>query len=476
MKRVLSWIAGNLGLKSNRTGRTLPGRRRLRLESLEARQLMAIDVYYDDGYRDGDYVHPELEGIHIVGTNGPDEAYVTQKDGQILVKTIDAERAVGVYRIESYKVPAIFFYGQWGNDIFRNESATRTYAWGGDEDDQMFAGEGQAFMWGGAGNDTLEAYAALSAELHGGDDDDTLIGTYTRDVLRGEAGDDAIYGWQGDDEIYGGSGNDRLYGDEGWDTIFGDTGDDRMLGGSGDDTLIGGPNLANGGTDKDTLIGGLGMDFLYGGADSDFLDGNDPAEGYTHDGSWDYLEGQLGADTFVNPYTIQRGRFVREDQVADFAPGKGDRTVNAVGDNFVEIIEGASYTEQQKQMLAGLSQGMSSFGGEMLNDTFDDEAIAEAIDLQSAHDLALLKLLAEVIPSVLDETGSEFSGESLDWIEEPAAVVDELEPVEIGPVELLEEPASDEEPAETTDDLNVLSSPATSWTQTFTNNFFARFW
>jgi uncharacterized delta-60 repeat protein len=108
----------------------------------------------------------------------------------------------------------------------------------------------------------------------------TIVGTSSRDVLRGTPradvivalgaddvisagrGNDLVCGGAGRDRLDGGSGSDRLLGQPGGDRLLGRTGRDRLVGGAGNDRLLGGPG-------RDRLFGGLGRDLLRGGPGRD---------------------------------------------------------------------------------------------------------------------------------------------------------------------------------------------------------------
>jgi Ca2+-binding RTX toxin-like protein len=76
-------------------------------------------------------------------------------------------------------------------------------------------------------------------------------------------------------ELNGGSGNDHLRGGASDDILHGALGNDRLEGGSGNDILTGdaGDDVLIGGAGLDILIGGAGNDRLFGGSDDDILIG-----------------------------------------------------------------------------------------------------------------------------------------------------------------------------------------------------------
>lgn len=150
-------------------------------------------------------------------------------------------------------VTQVVFFGDEGNDIFRNSATGFLVAANGEGgNDQLFGGDGNEYLGGGAGDDVLK----------GGGGNDTIYG---------EAGKDTIRGGTGDDELHGGSGVDDIRGNENNDTIYGDSGNDYLKGNSGNDSLYGGTGTDNlyGGDHNDGLFGGAGRNYLYGEAGAD---------------------------------------------------------------------------------------------------------------------------------------------------------------------------------------------------------------
>jgi Tol biopolymer transport system component len=81
----------------------------------------------------------------------------------------------------------------------------------------------------------------------------TMIGTDSRDVLKGTKRADVIVGNGGDDKLVGRGGKDRICGGAGKDKLKGGAGNDRLLGQAGKDKLTGGKG-------KDIVKGGKGKD------------------------------------------------------------------------------------------------------------------------------------------------------------------------------------------------------------------------
>ncbi|NJN86688.1 MAG: hypothetical protein HC881_10720 [Leptolyngbyaceae cyanobacterium SL_7_1] len=80
-----------------------------------------------------------------------------------------------------------------------------------------------------------------------------LLGTSTRNRIRGTRRNDTIRGKDGNDKLVGNDGGDRCFGGAGDDTLLGGGGNDWLNGGTGDDLLMGGPG-------GDALVGGRGAD------------------------------------------------------------------------------------------------------------------------------------------------------------------------------------------------------------------------
>jgi Ca2+-binding RTX toxin-like protein len=154
----------------------------------------------------------------------------------------------------------VYFYGYGGNDYFRNDTALRAVAYGGDGIDTLVGGSNADWLDGG--NDT--------------------------DFLYGEGGNDTL--WAGFDgssnQLKGGQGNDQLNGGYGSDVMYGEQGNDK-------------------------LVGSLGADYLYGGADDDVLDGGD-------DGVHDQLIGGAGRDSFQQDWYGGLTFFGNRDKPIDY--------------------------------------------------------------------------------------------------------------------------------------------------------------
>ena len=283
-------------MHTRRMRKPLNRSRRLWLERLEARQVLAASVGLDAGV------------LTIVGTNKNDRVTLSEVEGQLHVvvnKTtqdfvltdvtqISIDVGNGNDRVEisdAVVIDAVIVGGRgndWlrggggndtisgnagndhvdgglGNDLLNGDAGNDKVV-GGDGDDELHGGAGQDGLWGGAGNDSLFGEAGHD-RLSGGDGNDSLSGGFGKDILWGDAGDDTLHGDADHDLLHGGVGNDFVYGDAGHDELWGEAGDDWLEGGDGNDQI-------RGGVGDDKLKGGAGNDLLNGGEGVNLLDGD----------------------------------------------------------------------------------------------------------------------------------------------------------------------------------------------------------
>jgi hypothetical protein len=109
--------------------------------------------------------------------------------------------------------------------------------------------------------------AGTSIKLEGDWGVDTIFGSQYADKILGDLGGDKICGMGGSDEIFGGYGQDTICGGEGSDYIEGQDNDDRILGEGG----------------NDHIIGGGGNDIMDGGPGNDILDAKTNSVGLARD-------------------------------------------------------------------------------------------------------------------------------------------------------------------------------------------------
>jgi hypothetical protein len=384
---------------------------------LEDRRLAAVDIYFDDGIRGGGPDHPELRGVHIVGTDRADRIEITHQGGQLKVW---AARPTGTGLVSVFNaddVPRIFFYGLKGNDSFASNSAIETIVSGGEGDDTITGGWGQVHYYGDAGQDYIQPGNLAYGSLYGGSGNDELRAGKIGMNLYGEGDNDYLFGDSGDDYLDGGSGNDQLFGDEGPDTLVGGQGNDQLQAGPGDDHLYGNDGY-------DFLSADSGLDWLDGGADRDFLDGG-------KDALVDRVFGGSGPDIFIVEWKFYDGSIhYFDDEVYDFALPEGDRYLYY---DFEERLftEWAGMNYADFYSAAGGATGFAALDDSLM----DDAALAANFGLYS-DPMQLMQansnLYVEPSDSSLDLTAMDleisiFDGEEV--FEEPIVDVDVFEAV-----------------------------------------------
>ncbi len=282
-------------------------KRRLLLENLENRVLMAADIHFSHGT------------LQIDGTDFDDKVEIsseirTYRYGSgvlslphIRASVSDANDNLLIERtFDPHRVNAIRVFAHDGNDIVRNNTDIVSSQFGGDGEDRLYGGSANDVLIGGNQSDRLYGFAGGDTLL-GGEGRDYLYGHWGDDTLRGGEGGDYLYGHSGEDDLFGdegrdfmyggtnndtlegGEGGDYLYGNSGEDELFGQAGNDRMYGGANNDVLVGGEgdDYLYGNSGEDDLFGQAGNDRMYGGANNDTLEGGEGD---------DYLYGNSGDD------------------------------------------------------------------------------------------------------------------------------------------------------------------------------------
>ncbi len=238
--------------------------RRLLLESLEDRQLMAGITLSTGGF------------LQIQGTGGKDTAQVSVSGSSVKAVLNNQSKT---YSASSVK--AITFYGGDGDDTFRNLTSIFADIHGEGGRDSLYGGPGSDFLEGGPGDDQLDGgkgndvYKFVGSSL-GADTITDAAGVDTIDLsdrgggntldlsrtglqvvrsgnlslnlksgsaienVGGSKYDDIIFGNSLANTLLGNGGNDRLYGRGGADTLEGGSADDALFGGAGSDMLRGG--------------------------------------------------------------------------------------------------------------------------------------------------------------------------------------------------------------------------------------------
>ena len=115
---------------------------------------------------------------------------------------------------------------------------------------------------GPGGSGAVPRCAGRPATIVGSSTRDRLRGTRRADVIVALGGNDRIKGGRGNDRICAGSGNDSAAGESGKNRVYGQSGKDRVSGGGGNDSIDGGPgkDRINGNGGRDRCNGGTGKD------------------------------------------------------------------------------------------------------------------------------------------------------------------------------------------------------------------------
>jgi len=177
------------------------GRRPLRMESLERREVLSAAPTVT--------LLAGLNEIYIQGTDFNDQVEITlnASTNQLEVYATSDAMAPGTavlpHVFDASKVNQILFSGGKGNDFYANYTGIISQADGGAGNDVLVGGADVDVLWGGLG-------------------DDWLLGCDGNDALLGEEGSDVLLGGNGDDWLAGGADKavDWLLGGPGKDTFF----------------------------------------------------------------------------------------------------------------------------------------------------------------------------------------------------------------------------------------------------------------
>ncbi len=129
--------------------------RKLGVQSLEARKLMAADIGLADGF------------ISIYGSDGPDNVNVELEGDQIVVSMTAPGCAVEQSRFAADEVQGLFFTGGAGDDVFLNETNLPAIVIGGAGRDIVMSGSGADVISGGDGDDVLISSSAIDIVFGG---------------------------------------------------------------------------------------------------------------------------------------------------------------------------------------------------------------------------------------------------------------------------------------------------------------------
>jgi hypothetical protein len=275
-----TWTGALLGLfrqdRSRQRARhraALPGSHP-RLERLEARQLLAVDVGWSQSVNGFTVSYEYVDSyqfqvrVAVYGTDGDDIIHVADDPSNPHAVRLNLNGVDHFIDARDFRSDTFFsVYGRGGDDVIVRHSATSPlkgcYLNGGDGDDLLI---------GSAGDDSM----------YGADGNDTVFGNDGNDYVGGGAGDNLVFGGRGND-LMGGAGDDVLLGGAGNDRFYGNVGADTMWGGDGDDmfnevwTDMNGNRSIHGLDAEDQAYGGPGRDFIGWGYESPDAPDGDPA-------------------------------------------------------------------------------------------------------------------------------------------------------------------------------------------------------
>lgn len=173
-------------------------------------------------YADEIHVGTSIEKITVKGGNGNDSIYGGTGTNYLYGGAGNDELLAGTgYNLLDGGNGSDTLYGGFGTNILK----------GGNGDDFIVGNEKEFSsvghdddvneLYGGAGNDYIKGGDyAISNKICGGAGNDYLIsGSFSKDVLKGEAGNDRLYGSAGD-TLWGGAGKDTMVGSGSGGTIF----------------------------------------------------------------------------------------------------------------------------------------------------------------------------------------------------------------------------------------------------------------
>jgi hypothetical protein len=294
------------------------GGRRLGMERLEDRQLMAANVtallsgvnmpqgalvptLYIEGTDSADTIVVRQTN-NLLSIDGLPQVFPANGVSKIVISSLGGKDTITLLT-ENHVVPALNLFGR----VAPLSERIPSEIYGGDENDTINGGPGVDVVYGGNGNDTVfgndgddwllgETHTDFlfggkgkdfldggwgTDDLSGGNDDDVLHGGRDTDTLKGEGGHDRLYGDHGNDHLFGGSGDDGLWGGDGVDGLTGNSGNDRFL-------ALKDLNTWTGKVSRDTIIDQMPQDavvyFENGSGGRETLDGETVDYG---EESWD---------------------------------------------------------------------------------------------------------------------------------------------------------------------------------------------
>ena len=381
-----------------------PRRKKLQLESLEDRRLMAVDVNLLNGVLtiQGDSQNDWVSIESVYESYGGSAGFIPADGGNPKVVADHflhikhghiQDRSGTPFNVQLTKkgtkmVDKIVFYGGAGSDRFFNNTNIVSY------------------QYGQSGSD----------HLHGGSDIDHLDGGLHTDYLYGKKGDDHLTGGSGNDRLQGGKGNDHLIGNWGNDIIQGGQGHDKLL-----ETVFGnailsnnslfsetlswpttwsttdtlnsieqvqlqgtsynnlldasqftiGSVILNGNSGDDTLIGTLNNDTLTGGPGADNIQG-----GFGKDRLKEYVSGNV--KLFNHQLTINQGGAPIVDTLSSI------EAATLVGSSAGDHIDATFFSKGSVTIFGGA--GHDTLIGSPHNDNLHGQSGNDKIDGQGGND------------------------------------------------------------------------------------------
>ena len=314
--------------------------------------------------------------------------------------------------------------GGAGNDTLIGGAGNDRAVWDVQQSAATITVSGSGFLVGiGAETDYVEGvetFAFLDGSLEAADlvgTPSTVTGTDGNDILTGESGPDALYGYlgndfldglEGSDTIYGGQGNDSLLGRAGNDVVYGGNNHDNIALHEGDDYAEGGlGNESIGGSDgNDSLYGNSGNDVIGGGNDDDYIDAG--ADQDAASGGWgnDTVLGNDGDDTLAGSYgndTVDGGTgndFLGGGEGQDLLQGGAGHDALGAG-NGNDTLQGESGNDF---LGGGAGDDLMIGGGD--NDTLNGGAGNDTLTGSEGADLFVFNTLVNGERDVITDFGN----------------------------------------------------------------------
>lgn len=195
-----------------------------------------VDITREQTMADAGYGRTYVSSDQLVLTTGAgdDRVNVGQRDDGTLEVDINGEQ----YEMRLGENQELTIRAGDGDDVIcvAPNVTVNLVIDGGDGNDFIQTGAGDARIDGGAGDDTIVAGSGRN-DIFGNSGNDTIHGGSGVNVIHGGDGDDTIYAGDGDNFIEGGAGNDTIHGGSGNNIISGGRGDDVIHSGTGNDVI-----------------------------------------------------------------------------------------------------------------------------------------------------------------------------------------------------------------------------------------------